>query len=701
MSIEEFNKLTNGIPDYNLLASNVDSFDKLSVQLESFGKEAQRLYNNIEKIQTSSMSDAQKASLISAIDPEYKVVKDKIQALLQIQQRYTMYLTDLREYLEIDVSKASNKEEAKDRRKKLREKLEETYKFIPANLKKELAAKAKELEASYKKAAPTEAPKIAPSGPRDFKTAYTALEINFNNALGYKTLDEMGIRNLRNTEKKYNELNEKVKELLADFKANSKGLTAEEKADLEKKIPELQAKIEQRIQETRMVREAKLAQKVEIKNQISVAKQNIQDIEKEIRDLQHEIQDDFVNGVDRNVIQKKYDLITFKTNEIRHYEELIRQLEEDLKVIEKGGKLETREPILPLEDERKKGTPAPKVDPPKVDPPKKDAPKPEPTKPDPTPKPGTPTPEDRKKGDKPVVREDRSKTLDELVAEGKLPKYLKREELVLICAALNINAEAKDALLNPEQIQRLAEDHEIQMAMLNQKIFDRNQTKIAQYDKLISQYESILKDKLNTRNFTPEYIAKVQTLLGKCKEERQNYINKNEKMKLQTHDAILEEYDGRAMGVNDKLREKYQQLDELRKQKDNYKSKFKQNRLEARIKRVQKRIDRLKGKKATMASKQQQIVNENSQKYIDRVTEKLQRFMERQVRIEQSIDRINDLGNRIDKNLEEIDSLEEDIKNERNFFERVGMRIEDGRLKRQTGRLENELDRENRAGRRM
>ena len=526
---------------------------------------------------------------------------------------------------------------------------------------------------------------MAPEAPKpELSPAFTAMTKEFDDILGGKVLDEIGLSDLEEITKKYGDLQKKIEQYSKDIEEALKAgtMSEEEVNKLRASIPNLKQKVEDRLKEIEVVKEAKEAIREAINNNILVANNNMKLLAAKKIELQNKVKEDIINGVDAATRDAKIAQITALEEQIAQYMTQVEDLKQDLIAIEKGGVVPKREPIAALDPASL--TPlAPEA-------PKKDTPKP--PAPEGAPKPTAPlTPPPRRKGAAPGSRVPTKQTIENLIKAGKLPKFLKIEDLLAICKIYNIPAVDKTTVLTPQQIKLLTEDYEIQVALLNQRIYEHNQTKIEQYDKLIAKYEAILKDKINERNFSPEYIKRVEDLLRKCQEERKQFVDRNEKIRLMTREELAHEFKGRAMNVNNNIRERYQELARLEEEKKKFKSKFRQRRIDAKIQKLLSRIERLKGKKATIATKQQQIVNNNNQKYIDKVTARLTDYMRRQRELEHSVDRMNELGERIDRSREEIDSLTEDIKNERNFFERVGMRIENGRLKREAGRLEDEL----------
>lgn len=715
MKIEDFNKLIGEINNYNAFAREIISYSKLEDYIKDYEKERDRFLNNYEQINKSSVPEDQKEIARSQMRPVSKVSNDKLRALEQIKMHYDRYLADYREFLEInrDLAKASNKEAKEERKKELQREMMESLKVIPESLKAELQAKGKELRESITKDAPTRtAVAAAATNPKDYRAQYDDLEKEFDRILDGQIVEDIGLEDLPKYSKKCEKLEEKTKALIEAYTSSTTPIREDDLKYLNDRVPDFITKVRDRQREILMVQETKRDLRGELAVQINRAHENIKILEDEIAKLQAEITEDRVHKVDTIIIDKKIELIGLKQFEISKYVDDIKKLQDDLIMLEKGGKIVKREPVPDLRADRglgpmppKKGAPTPEMTPPSPGmeppapgmPPKKDAPKTPAKKSAPkTPK----KPSSRKKGDKtpePVVKED---TIDDLIAKGVLPKYLNREDLLYICEQLGIKVVDKDTVLTKEQIVRLQEDHEIQMALLNQRIYDRNLTKIEEYDKLIARYETILKE-MNAENFSPKYMENVNDLLTKCKAEKKKYTDRNAKLLVKTRADLEKAFSGRAMRFNNNIRAQYEKLDQLQKDKEVYKSKFKQRRLDSRIKSTLKTIERLKGKKATIASKQQQIVNDNDQKYIDRVTEKLQAYLAKQKRVERSVDKINKISERIGLNKEEMRNLEEDIKNEEHFFERIGMRIEDGRIKRETSRLSNEMGREDFYGRHL
>ena len=696
MTIEEFNNLIDSVPALSGILEGITTVGQLENALDSYGVEVRRVYDNIEKIKNSSLGEEQKEVALNSMEPDLKDKRNILNVLFQIQNRFNRYLSAYRAIFELQKDRSIGREAYEEKRKELEKELEECIDFIPENMYSELNEKLVDIQDLYKADVPDldEEETLEPSV---MEATYQGLEDRFDSLLGGRDLDEIGLDELDEVERNTRNLQERVESFYKQlaFAHDNHTISDEEYEKLEKESGRYNAVLLSMLDDMVVLRETKEAIKEEVKENIDKCTKNIDKLNAEISKIQEEIREIIINKGSAEARDKKIEEARLKATEIEKYKKELENFQADLEKLDKGGKIVKREPVKIITEERKPEelTPPPLTRGPEAGP--KPAPK---TAPKPAPKPAP----DRKKGETVKPKVAKNYTFDDLIVAGILPKYLKREDLIAICAAYGIKIVDGTTVLTPEQIQILAEDHEIQMAILNQQIYDRNQAIIAKYDALIAKYEAILNDKINEKNFSPEYIRNVKKLIIKCKQERQELIEKNEKIKLMSHEDIMREYDGRAMSKNEKIREKYRDLAAFEEEKKTgSKSKFKKNRIEARMNRLRGKIERLKAKKGLIASKQQQIVNKNAQKYIDRRTKDLEEFYRRQTEMERSVDKINALAEKIELGHKEIEALEADIRAEDELFERIGMRIENGKLKREEGRLKGELREEDFYGRHL
>ena len=102
MTIEEFNKLTNEIPNFAVYMNDIETLSQLEVRVEDLGKEVRRLYDNLNKVNDSSIPEDQKEVFRKSAEPTYNDKKNKLQVLFQIQEHYNKYLRTFRAMMELE-----------------------------------------------------------------------------------------------------------------------------------------------------------------------------------------------------------------------------------------------------------------------------------------------------------------------------------------------------------------------------------------------------------------------------------------------------------------------------------------------------------------------------------------------------------------------------------------------------------------------
>ncbi len=702
-------------------------------------KEIDRLKNNLEKSleykkvaeNSSSLHFDDKAKSLNRLEGEINSLENQIKSLEEIQKAYNEYIDNLKEIQDLynSIEKVENLEEKLN---SLRDKVSKAKSLLPESLLKEAMQKIQE----YIKTRNNNVvkPKIEFHENEfqvSFKEEIDKLVSQMNNILKDKSVEELRYGDLINSKNDLLRLIPVKEELFSRIKASQKLI---DKATYEELMSQ-NVLITKKIDESMKSIDANKRERDAIKKLIN---KELKDDKKKISILdkkRNEFEDKVNNPEKYKLSQEEVDKLIFALKVISDDRNMligrVRELNVNLNRVNDGIaiKKEFKDSLL-VEPKTKSDFKAFELSNPK---PKPKA-KPEPSKtqngnsssssstksaPD-NKAPVKGSEEKRKTGEKEIPKAVNPNSIEDLIKNGKLPRFLDFDNLKKIFYALNIPVKDKNTVLNPEQIDRLQNDHEIQVLLLCEKVYDRNEKKVSEYDLLISKYESILKDKMKNhdhiKNFSPAYIQKVQNLLGKLKYERAMYIERNQRLKANLKIGNLDlEYSGKnvlaniddknnamlldtvASVKNDKLRSKYQKLDGLREKK--YKSKFRNKIHEKRIQKVLKRIEELKSKKAAIASKQTQIINSNTDLYIKKVTERLQKYSNRQNSIERSVDKINDIGERIEMNHQERKDLLDDYRKEPNFLDKMSIAFEDGRLERETDRLETQRDIENLIGR--
>ncbi len=681
----------------------------------------------------------------SEVDRLNDAQKQYLNNLIEMQKAYNTFVNNLQAIQQIDVANASNMEEAQNRLETLQNEIIEARKILPESLQREIRENAVANQVDLNNGASRESTAETQNNV-DYRSEYERLTNEFNQILGDRDLDEIGLNDFDEIERKYNEVSAKRNDLFDAVNGLKDQVSEEELNDLLGIDSGLKEKIDREINEFNIIKETKQAFKEDKEKEIESLKEKMEATKEQQADIENKIKELLGNGLFDSIVDKYREIATKLQESLTEDEKKLEKLNDELGIILNGGKIEmttsvddiikqTQEEVEERDREIEAQNQA-----------QSEA---QTQQSQPQPKPQTqaqsqqqsnsqsqsqsqtqhnPQAQGQSQQQTPPIaptgntqgaaNQNRTQTvtppqpklpntLDNLVKSGKLPKNLSRAELVRICGELNIEISNRDTVLSDEQIERLTNDHEIQVALLNQRIADRNKRKISEYDKLITKYESIIQDKMEGKEFSDEYVAKVETLLERSKEERQIYVDRNERITAYDHSEVLggiseiRDYglDDKATGINDKLRAQYEKLDSLREERKESRSKFKQKIGDSRIKKTLAKIEKLKGKKAVISDKQTQIVNKNASKYISKMSKKIKKHLTRQGRVEMSVDKINDLSQRIERNSQERQGIAFDRQAETRLLDRIGMAFEDKVLGAQTATLEGQRKMEEFVGR--
>ena len=301
-------------------------------------------------------------------------------------------------------------------------------------------------------------------------------------------------------------------------------------------------------------------------------------------------------------------------------------------------------------------------------------------------------------------------TIENLIASGRLPKNIKPEEMIAICNSLSIPATDLTFKLNREQMARLRNERAIQIAFVNQSIVAKQEAKIHEYDTLIAKYKGMLADKVTADKFTPEYIGRIEFLIGKLEGERDLYLNRaNELKENPTKERInvakragegnkfFDEKRAETLdNYSTELKAKYAELEAQRKEQSLAASERMKKRKEKDIQKLLKKISDLHAKQCTASIKQTAIINENNDKYIQSITERIARSGIVQGVVEKNVNEMIELHNEVEEKKAAIDALEHDRmfldqSKLRDRIENAGMTRDVGKLRRRIATLDSKM----------
>ena len=350
-------------------------------------------------------------------------------------------------------------------------------------------------------------------------------------------------------------------------------------------------------------------------------------------------------------------------------------------------------------------SPAPKPGPSPSPTPK---PKPTPPNPGPDPEPGwyepnkakknksNTTPKQKNKGGtvnnttatptKKEVKKDFPMSLNDLIANGKLPDNIEESVLLNICHSLGINAPNMDFEINEDLFSRLDNDTDIKLARFNLQIKKKHNERIEEYDRLIKNYDDILHDRKYDNTFSQEYLDNLQESVHRLRKEKQDYENIIGQLKYDDvssyfrfnigdpRDALSANASARVTNVQ--IKNEYIKLDRERIALENATSKKMKSIINTRIRDIEKNIERLRTKECEFSSRQIRIINENSGRYISAVRSKQAKYNESQGKILKESYEVHNIQkeiNRFNKDMADIDrDLDAFVPN--NFRERRQVR---------------------------
>ncbi|NLC47942.1 MAG: hypothetical protein GX758_01095 [Tenericutes bacterium] len=210
--------------------------------------------------------------------------------------------------------------------------------------------------------------------------------------------------------------------------------------------------------------------------------------------------------------------------------------------------------------------------------------------------------------------------LREVQNKYRLP-VTSEKDMLKICNKLNIPATNLDYDLSESQVERILYSKDIHVLDVSAKTTKMHKDFIDNYTKLQQKY-----DELSKRMATKSYLAedrKVIIALGnglkQAKGEYEAAIKNVEENTLSPlRRGVVGFYDDKIEKQDNKLAEKYKELDRLDELGSQYKSKFKKKRNYSKMAKVQKKINKLREKQGKLETKQTKILNKGTEKYINK-----------------------------------------------------------------------------------
>ena len=529
----------------------------------------------------------------------------------------------------------------------------------------------------------------------NYKEEFNKLNKELADLLGDKNMSELGINDLEKIISSYSDINNKREKLFNSLNNDMINhpifFNEKLKKELLESNSDLFKNIDLGIRGANLVLDSKRNEKLSFEEQIKKIDEDLKEVELKKKEAESQLDELKKNNNDnKEAISKKSEYIKKLEEYIENKKSIKSKINDNINILLDGGSVKnvSLDVSMPIEEIVSSQTLTPENQP----------------TPSLTPAPSqtsslnpagdfdnNPIPEP----ENPSSVDENANTIEGLKNNGVLPKNIEDSYILYICSKLGIEVNDTKTELNNEQIDRLKNDHLIQKGLINEEIYKHNQRKIEEYDKLIAKYEMILKDKLKKGAFTQKYINKVEKLKEELKAEKGKIEAKNNGITFFDHSSIFEDksetkYDKRATKKNKKLIEEYEELDKLRKERTDSRSKFKQGAKDRAIEKKLSKIEGLKSKQGKILSKQIEIVNENTDKYISKVTKQYSKYLEKQREIEKSADMIIDIFDNIKQRREEEENIDYDLENSNSKKVIKGLNKEKSKLERQIDSLHDE-----------
>lgn len=299
------------------------------------------------------------------------------------------------------------------------------------------------------------------------------------------------------------------------------------------------------------------------------------------------------------------------------------------------------------------------------------APKPSPT-PNPNPTPNPSSVVNNTTASKPkVVKKVFPMSLNDLIANGKLPDNIEEADLLNICQSLGINATDMDYEIDEILFSRLDNDDDIKQARFNIQLKNKHNERIEEYERLIKNYEDILGDRKYNKQFYKEYWDNLQEIVNRLHKEKQEYEDLIEQMVFDDVSSYFRfnignpnealDANAGAKAANIELRNEYKKLDRERIALNSATTKKMKSIIGTRIGEIEKNIQRLKKKESEFSSRQIRIINENSGRYISKIRSRQANYNESQEKILKDTFEVHNIKNEMDRFSDKLKDIDNDL----------------------------------------
>ena len=263
------------------------------------------------------------------------------------------------------------------------------------------------------------------------------------------------------------------------------------------------------------------------------------------------------------------------------------------------------------------------------------------------PAPGTAAPAEEMEEEMAAREEITEQTIAVLIANKKLPA-LELKEYQAICrqVGIDISKDGLNTIIDNEQLNRLLYHRDIREEKLKNKLADKADVVLDQYNSMIERYEQLIeKVKENSISFSPEFLQRLEFLKTQLEMARGRYISSARRMIDRT------EIKGRRVdNITRKLSGQYREYE-----------RFKSLGNKKKMDKIYKKIEALREKEIILMSKQVKIANKNCAKFLDITQREHLAYQRREEKALAAADKILEYKEEIDSRMTENTAIRDEL----------------------------------------
>lgn len=315
-----------------------------------------------------------------------------------------------------------------------------------------------------------------------------------------------------------------------------------------------------------------------------------------------------------------------------------------------------------------------------------------------------------------------------MTAEQFINQYVKginESEFIKIAASVGIgfpNGFEKNRFISNDEINRLLNNSQINNHRANNSFIGKQSGYSSEYDEILKKYDELLSIPAGKKGaLGPEERAEIQSYRDRLFSEKTNYeavLNGLQRRNSQADNSFLFTKDSNgesiidngiaqgtvniAQGIqnnyDDKLSEKYQEIDKLQNELYFIRSDYKRKKQQRRIARIQNKINKLKKRQGKVRNIQTRIVSRNANRYFKKTNRNMRvNAQEASMKLE--------YANNVTQNRQERANLDYDLsqsESELSSYEQSGKfsdrlraldkKMEINSLKRKSNRAQRKID---------